>query len=396
MCAEEWVRSEPLLREAERLLGDRSNGLLDSVPTRPNFATGAAWMLRALEVVRGQSLPGLGRGNYHLLGLLKYGLAGLAALLCVAKGYALLAPVAFYAVEAQFVFLFPLALDGARLPVLKSPGLTRKAGGTLRVMGTVMPIAWRMLSGVFRRAGVVESWCVGCLAVVLWYEQVRQQPRRPGLLEVSARGPLTVRRESVPLGLGLRLLYISDLHLRRGSPLWLEEQVLSVALSERPDRILLGGDLVDTRGGLGRLAGLVGRLSQLAPVGAVPGNHDRFVGLDRIRPCVLSAGGSWLDQLGDGVLSGCLSDEPVVLCAHDPEVFESLPAPVRLVLAGHLHGGQVVLGRHGGRLYPAAWFYRWNGLRFERDGVTMLVSLGVTDTVPVRWNCPREVLVVEV
>jgi predicted MPP superfamily phosphohydrolase len=66
------------------------------------------------------------------------------------------------------------------------------------------------------------------------------------------------------------------------------------------------------------------------------------------------------------------------------------------VLAGHLHGGQCVLATRRGRLYPAAWIYRWHGLRFEEAGAVMLVSRGVGDTLPVRFNCPREVILCEI
>jgi hypothetical protein len=44
------------------------------------------------------------------------------------------------------------------------------------------------------------------------------------------------------------------------------------------------------------------------------------------------------------------------------------------------------------RHYPGAWFYRWNGLRFTRRNSVMLVSRGLRDVVPVRVNCPREVI----
>jgi predicted MPP superfamily phosphohydrolase len=63
-----------------------------------------------------------------------------------------------------------------------------------------------------------------------------------------------------------------------------------------------------------------------------------------------------------------------------------------LVLAGHLHGGQCVLATRRRRLYPAAWIYRWHGLRFAEWGAVMLVSRGAGDTLPIRFNCPREVI----
>lgn len=180
MSGEELVDSDSLLKEAEQVLADRENGLLNSIPSRPDFSSGAAWMHRALESLRGQSWPAV-EHNYPLLGGLKYGLALLAALpvwvgscLAASGELACLGVLVFYAVEAQFVFLFPLAIDGSKQPFRDAPDWTRRAGGTLKVMSVVLPLAWRMLSGGFRGLGFARSWCLGCLAVVIWYERVGQ------------------------------------------------------------------------------------------------------------------------------------------------------------------------------------------------------------------------------
>jgi predicted MPP superfamily phosphohydrolase len=82
-----------------------------------------------------------------------------------------------------------------------------------------------------------------------------------------------------------------------------------------------------------------------------------------------------------------------MLCTHHPGEFPAaVTAGYALVFAGHLHGGQCVLATRGGRLYPAAWIYRWHGLRFTEGTAVMLVSRGAGDTLPVRFNCPREVI----
>ena len=82
-----------------------------------------------------------------------------------------------------------------------------------------------------------------------------------------------------------------------------------------------------------------------------------------------------------------------MLCTHHPGEFPAAAtAGYGLVLAGHLHGGQCVLATRRGRLYPAAWIYRWHGLRFAEGGAVLLVSRGAGDTLPVRFNCPREVI----
>jgi predicted MPP superfamily phosphohydrolase len=66
---------------------------------------------------------------------------------------------------------------------------------------------------------------------------------------------------------------------------------------------------------------------------------------------------------------------------------------VDLVLAGHLHGCQFVFKEHAERLLPGGWFYSWNCLRRKVGNCALIVSRGCADTLPFRWNCPREVVV---
>jgi hypothetical protein len=84
----------------------------------------------------------------------------------------LVVPV-FYAVEVQAVFAFPAALDGAAHPIAASRRIVRDNGGTLRSTAIVAAIAACMLGGGFAGRGFRRSWCVGCLAVLLWYERWR-------------------------------------------------------------------------------------------------------------------------------------------------------------------------------------------------------------------------------
>jgi predicted MPP superfamily phosphohydrolase len=224
-------------------------------------------------------------------------------------------------------------------------------------------------------------------------------------LEVGARRPLLVRRESLThLRQGKRILFASDLHLRRDGPQPILDGILQIASRENPDVILLGGDLVDSSKGLPFLMQLIGNLAPIAPVAAIAGNHDRWIGLARVRQAVLEAGGYWLEDkplhwAPEAAAYGRLNDKllPVqfhVLCSHDPRP-PAIHGRFDLVLSGHLHGGQFVFFEHDGRLYPGALLYRWNGLRFRENGSTLLVSRGVRDTLPLRWNCPREVIVVD-
>jgi predicted MPP superfamily phosphohydrolase len=226
-------------------------------------------------------------------------------------------------------------------------------------------------------------------------------------------GSLSVRREShrcARAGAGVVLLLASDLHLRRDDH-GRAERLVALVTRERPDAVLLGGDLVDSPRGHELLEALVADLARRATVLAVPGNHDVFWGAQRVEEAVEAGGGHWISSrlvrlpVRDGAVA--ISGEPRLLrgiddatrvfLGHDPAAFEEpATALADLALAGHLHGGQVVLAQRGERLYPGALFYRYCGLRFVRGTTTMLVSRGVADTLPVRYRCPREVLRIHV
>jgi hypothetical protein len=62
------------------------------------------------------------------------------------------------------------------------------------------------------------------------------------------------------------------------------------------------------------------------------------------------------------------------------------------VLAGHLHGCQLVAFEFRDRLYPGAIFYPYCYLTHQCGSTTLVVSRGVSDLIPVRWRCPREVV----
>ena len=173
-----------LLRRAAEVYDEPGGALAKAAgpAARGGFASGARWMQLAMERLRGEPLPPLSPPvpNFQVLGVVKYTLASAAALgwavAAVVIGWPVLGVLAvplFYAVEAQGVFLFPVALDGAARPFRDARRWTVRAGGTLRVMAIVMPIAATMLGGGFVGRGFVRSWCVGCLAVCVWYEELR-------------------------------------------------------------------------------------------------------------------------------------------------------------------------------------------------------------------------------
>ena len=233
-----------------------------------------------------------------------------------------------------------------------------------------------------------------------------------GPLEVGLRRPLHIRDERLSTRRdACRLLYASDLHLRNGRSATLARQVLDAVTRCHPDAVLLGGDLVDRRSELSRLSDLVGELGTVAPVLAIGGNHDQRLGMHRVRDAVLHGGGEWIHDgsahltHGERVIAvsgpeapAMLADGDVrVLCAHNPRIWKtSRRAGYDLVLAGHLHGCQVVAWEFRDRLFPGAIFYPYCCSSRRCGSTRLVVSRGVSDLVPIRWQCPREVVLCHV
>jgi predicted MPP superfamily phosphohydrolase len=78
-----------------------------------------------------------------------------------------------------------------------------------------------------------------------------------------------------------------------------------------------------------------------------------------------------------------------LLLAHHPDLLDSAES-ADLVLAGHTHGGQVMLGPLG--LGPLFFKY-WTGL-YQRGPTSMIVSNGAGDWFPCRIGAPAEVALI--
>jgi hypothetical protein len=174
--------SSQLLAHARNLYDNPATGLSHGARQgwRHGFASGAEWMRLVMEQLRGCSLPA-GDAPFQWLGLIKYGLcmAGfaacvLAAWLARAWPLALLGVPAFYAIEVQFLFLFPAAIDHPQHPFTANRRRVARAGGTFQRMATVIPIAASMLAGGPAGQGFVRSWALGCIAIVIWYEELEK------------------------------------------------------------------------------------------------------------------------------------------------------------------------------------------------------------------------------
>lgn len=208
----------------------------------------------------------------------------------------------------------------------------------------------------------------------------------------------------------INVLYLSDLHFNRWSENYGKRIIASVC-TEKPSIILLGGDYVDERKGLAFFEELVIACSSCCSTYAIAGNHDVFFGLAEIQGIIEKQGGIWLENKSISVtvaetiltLHGNVVNKPVttieslqVAVLHEPRSFDHLTNEYDLAFAGHLHGCQFVLWEQDKSLYPGKIFYPNNFIESETSDLTYLISRGLGDTLPLRYNCPYEYLKVVV
>jgi predicted MPP superfamily phosphohydrolase len=207
---------------------------------------------------------------------------------------------------------------------------------------------------------------------------------------------------------GARIVHLSDFHL--GVPSRGAKAVARAAAWARerdPDLVCITGDLVSRPRGEAKLRALVRELPRCY---AILGNHDlaisrdpfsKAVELRELEPAVLLLDeGRRLDVRGTDVwLAGIdprsRGGEPVlheeaaltILLSHFPNVLDRRAADgFDLVLAGHMHDGQICMPYPGGKLRLAHPSARYTHGLYRRNGTVMHVSPGLGTTfVPLRF-----------
>jgi len=229
-------------------------------------------------------------------------------------------------------------------------------------------------------------------------------------LEIGYHHPFEIRKYSCFLkkAAGIKILYLSDLHFN-----WFGQR-LAETLSEEiekihPDIILLGGDYTDSQMGLYYFHDMMDSIAHFKNIFAIGGNHDR-PRIQQTRQIIETCNGAWLDKSSATITSGGLTIQidggaPAtpsgtadlsILCLHKPIDVAKFAHHYHLIFAGHLHGSQAVLWSTKNGLYPGRLIYKWNRLSAHFGNCQYLISKGLGDTLPIRYNCRKDAILVEV
>lgn len=259
-----------------------------------------------------------------------------------------------------------------------------------------------------------------------------------------------------PRDLRLKLAVIADLH---ACDPWMPparvRQIVARTNALSPDAVLLLGDYVvgHRMSQLSRpvasadWARELAHLSAPAGIHAVLGNHDwwddhdaqrRRSGPTRVRRVLedhgiavyendavrLSKGNQpfWIAGLGDqwafwpkhgawrgrsatpyegvhdlaATMARVDDTAPVILMAHEPDIFPEVPSRVALTVSGHTHGGQVRLLGYA-PIVPSRYGRRYLYGHIVEQGRSLVVSGGLgCSGLPVRFGSPPEIVVVEI
>jgi predicted MPP superfamily phosphohydrolase len=240
-----------------------------------------------------------------------------------------------------------------------------------------------------------------------------------------------------PAGLRLSISVIADIHA--GGPNMLAShihRIVEVSNLLNSDIVLLLGDYFATHRFVtqrvphdvwaGALAGLKARFGTWA----IFGNHDWWFDIDGVRAALAGVGipvlenravligepdrRFWLAGLGDQIafrlghhrfrgvddlpatLAQIDTGHPVILMAHEPDIFTRVPERVSLTLAGHTHGGQIRVPFVWPQFVPSAYGARFAYGHIVEEGRHMIVSGGLgCSNVPVRLGVPPEIVRIE-
>ena len=225
----------------------------------------------------------------------------------------------------------------------------------------------------------------------------------------------------------VRIAFVTDLH----SCYYGEGQaeLLSCIENQKPDMILLGGDIIDDVLPYENAVTVLKALAEKYPCYYVSGNHEYWSGnIDTIKQMIVGYGIDVLEgrseivRINEQRINICGVDDPeigehtymqqilkaegqadptlfTIFMAHRPEYIDTyLQYDFDLILSGHAHGGQWrIPGIINGLLSPNQGFFpKYAGGIYEFSDTTFIVSRGLakeTTRIPRIFNPPELVIV---
>jgi predicted MPP superfamily phosphohydrolase len=241
---------------------------------------------------------------------------------------------------------------------------------------------------------------------------------------------------------GLKIVAISDIHAGwRYITAEKIKQVVTRANAENPDLIVLLGDYVSERGdrtgfnmAVPEIADCLSGLRAKFGVFAVMGNHDSWHEDLRVAPELKRVGitvlqdeltsiekdgqrlrilglvdhlqiNNWQDYSNKlkEILESHDSSGDILILEHSPDVLQMITGDLliskdlKLLLAGHTHGGQIWLPVLGRPVVPSSYGQKYAAGHIKDNGLDMFVTTGIGESIlPLRFMVPPEIAVLTI
>ena len=229
------------------------------------------------------------------------------------------------------------------------------------------------------------------------------------MLEIGYNHPFEIRKYAYPCekSPGTTILYLSDFHYNRFGKS-LAENISAEIDRLNPDIILLGGDYTDSKKGLPHFQRMMSSISRRKNIFAIPGNHDSRR-IRQTREIIEAGNGIWLQNRSATITSAgvtiridggrpnpsSIPPDLSILLLHRPIDVTNIAHHYHIIFAGHLHGSQAVFWTRGKDLYPGRLVYTWNRLSATVGDCQYLISKGLGDSLPIRFNCRKDAILVQ-
>lgn len=318
-----------------------------------------------------------------------------------------------YLFDVKRNFLFYIVAAAMTLSLVAAISLDMRIGN--RFTGAFFAIATMWLGICF-----LCVWCLVALQVIGWFVKMPSMA-----VATAAIGFVTVltiyaainaptvytRKIELAAPVNLRIAQISDVHIGSVGGGFLSHVVDKVN-ELKPDVVLITGDLVDNDKTAAAKA--IEHLNRLVvPVFFVTGNHEGFVGYDKVRTMLAATRVHWLRNeavtlnsvrivgVDDNIKSGAMDDvlgrvgggaAYTILMYHRPEWFIiAARRNVDLMLTGHTHYGQIWPFN-----FVVGSIYKYIDGLHEIDKMHLCVSAGTGTWGPrMRLGSNSEIILIE-
>ncbi len=223
---------------------------------------------------------------------------------------------------------------------------------------------------------------------------------------------------------GIKIVFASDFHIKPNQQKRLEKIVELINL-QNPDLVLSAGDFVcghlkhTTMQPEGIAKGL-GKIKSKYGIYTTLGNHDLWHDVQKFTNALKNNNIRVLNNSNEKLIingktlyiagiqykpknilqiSKALENtqKPTIMITHSPDEFPKMQRErVSLVLAGHTHGGQIRIPFIGPLFTASSYGDKYAKGFIEENGKKMITTTGIgTSILPIRFNCPPEIVVIE-